>query len=135
MSQLVFATKDLRRCIEHALKSTKWSMGYSESEPGPALFLVHDDGVYCMSNGEPGDPAHDGTVSLYCAYAKSCDPEKDADCWENSRALVGGNDFAETIPITADWLKACDICDEFHVSLDDENIHVRFHKKEAPVSV
>lgn len=130
---LVFKTSDLMRCVTHALQSTKWNMGYSESPPGPALFLVHDDGVYLMSNGDPGDALNDGSISLYVAYAQHCHPQKDEDCRENSRALVGGSDFAETIPITADWITACDKYDELHVALTAEDIQVKFKnsKKKA----
>ena len=111
------------------------NMGYSESAPGPALFLVHDDGVYLMSNGDPGDLAGGDELGLYCAYAAGCDPDNDPNCWENGRSLVGGDDFAETVPITADWLKACDTCDELHVVVNADNIQVKFHKKEKPVAV
>lgn len=126
MSTCVFKTKDLKRCVEHALNSPSWNMGYSEHKPQPGLYLVHDDGVYLMSNGEPGDVRKDGELSLYVAYAEGCNPETDADCWENSRALVGGSDFAETIVINADWLTACNEHEELHIRVEPEAIWTRF---------
>lgn len=126
MSVCVFKTKDIKRCIEHALNSKHWNMGYSESGPKPGLYLVHDHGVYLMSNGEPGDALTNGEVAVYVAYAEGCNPDTDADWWDTSRALVGGDDFAETIIIGDDWLQACDENEEFHVRVEPEAIWTRF---------
>jgi hypothetical protein len=96
-------------------------MGFDRMEtPRPCLFFVHDNGVYLMSNGEPRDlldPA-DPQSSAYVVYAEQCNPTIDDDWWENSRDLVGGDDFVEALPIAEDWLKLCDECKEFilHVS-------------------
>lgn len=110
MSRLVFKGEAVRRCVEHARRSADWSMGYSDEERKrePGLLLVHDDGVYLMSNGVPhdtirrpmrkGKPATDGA---FVAYAEGTDPtELDFDeWWETSRELVGGDDFVECLPI------------------------------------
>jgi hypothetical protein len=51
MGTCVFKTGEVLRCVEHALLGTKWDMGWeNKMTPGPALFFVHDQGVYVMSN-------------------------------------------------------------------------------------
>lgn len=98
VNSCVFKPSEVRRCVEHAFASKKWSMGYETStlEPQPGLLFVHDQGVYLMSNGDPRDTDGD---KAYVAYAEGCDPDKDENWWENSRALVGGDDFVEVLPI------------------------------------
>lgn len=108
MSRLIFKADELRRVVEHALSAPDHSpevVGYTEDfQPitrpaGPGLYLVHDDGVYLMSNGLPRDKLP-GSESSYVVHAKGCSPTKDGRdfCWDNSRALVGGDDFAENLP-------------------------------------
>lgn len=65
------------------------------------LHLVHDQGVYIMSNGSPRMIRPDSDVSSVVCYADECDPEKDEDWYETARVMVGGDDFAEHLPI--DW--------------------------------
>lgn len=108
MSRLVFEVADVRRVVEHTLKAKDHRphvINYTDdsepiTEPGkPAVLLVHDDGVYLMSNGLPHDPRENSKKfpRSFVAYARGCNP-KDPDVWEHSRALVGGDDFAETLP-------------------------------------
>lgn len=135
MSICVFKTKELKRCITHALNSTQWRMGFADSAvPWPGLFVVHDQGVYLMSNGEPGDALKD-ELGVYVAYAAGCDPDNDANWWEVSRALVGGDDFAEVIPIKENWEKECDNFEEFHVRVTPNEISTRFDKPKGAVAV
>ena len=109
MNECVFKTADLRRCVEHALKATEWQVGYLPEVDKPGLLFVHDRGVYLMSSGSPRDKlsGRGPSYAVYAAYADQCDPEKDADWWEASRARVGGDDFAEFIPIEETWLNLC----------------------------
>jgi Protein of unknown function (DUF3085) len=110
MARLVFQAADVRRVVEHALNSTKHNaelVDYDKdfnpiTKPGkPAVMLVHDDGVYLMSNGEPRDLLGSSERS-FVAYAKGCHPGKDADWYETARALVGGDDFGETLHWTGE---------------------------------
>jgi hypothetical protein len=100
---LVFKVSDVRRVLEHSISSPEQGPVAYTDEPVecPSVVIVHDQGVYLMSNGIPGDfiEKDNGTRfrKSFCAYAKGCDPQKDEDFWENSRELVGGDDFAETI--------------------------------------
>jgi len=68
--------------VEHCIKS------------GNPLMFVHDDGVYLCADG-----LRESGGRLECAYAAGCDPRTDADCFETSRALVGGDDFGESLDI------------------------------------
>jgi hypothetical protein len=120
-----FKTSEIKRCVQHALNSTKWGMGWSEEAPKPAIFFVHDHGVYIMSNGDPKDMEGDKT---YVAYAKGCDPQKDEDYYEEAHYLVGGDDFAETFPVTDQTLAACDNYEEFHVKVFKTKVELIFTK-------
>jgi DUF3085 family protein len=109
MGRLVFKADDVRRVVEHSLNAPaqgEMLVDYVNDKPvtkpveAPSLLLVHDHGVYLMSNGQPRDLVS-GTSS-FCAYAHGCDPKQDAQWWDVSRALVGGDDFGETLPWAAD---------------------------------
>jgi hypothetical protein len=87
---LVFALKDLTPLIEHAIAAPAHKMGYGETKkPAPALFLVKDEGIYLMSNGQPGLMGKDKTRNQV-VYAAGHAPD---DGW------LGGDDFAETLEI------------------------------------
>ncbi len=109
MSKLVFKSADLLRVVEHSLAAPKQGEQLVDYRDGkaitapveaPAVLLVHDDGVYLMSNGEPRDIVN-GTSS-YVAHAEGCNPKADSDWYETSRQLVGGDDFGEHLPWAAD---------------------------------
>lgn len=129
MPTCVFKTDEVRRCVEHALNSTAWGMGWSDEPPAPRLFFVHDQGVYLMSNGDPKDMVTvNGREMAYVAYAENCNPNVDEDWWDNSRDLVGGDDFAETIKADRDFLMKCDRYEEVHVDISATQIAVLFAK-------
>jgi hypothetical protein len=104
MPRLIFKSDELKRVIDHTLSSSPHAaelIGYDDGRPittpgKPGVILVHDHGVYLMSNGEPHDLVKDETS--YVVYAEGCDPKHDAEWWETSRDLVGGDDFGETLP-------------------------------------
>lgn len=121
-----FKTSEIKRCVQHALNSTKWGMGWSEDKPQPAIIFVHDQGIYCMSNGDPRDMVDE--KSAFCAYAKGCDPKKDEDFYEEARCLVGGDDFAETLKINPDWLARCDQYEEMSIRVNTKSMSITFTK-------
>lgn len=140
MPTCVFKTDEVRRCVEHALNATAWSMGWEipgqEQTPAPGLFLVHDQGVYLMSNAEPRDVVlKDGREHSYVTYAEHCNPDTDEDWWDNSRELVGGDDFAVVIPVSRTWLTKCGRYEELEVSLTGDEITWTFAKPRAVVRV
>ena len=111
MPVLRFKAEDVRRVVEHSIAAPKQSEQVVEYVPhtskpiaAPAVLLVHNQGVYLVSNGKPRDiVGADATDRKdegrsFCAYAIGCHPEKDADWYETARGLVGGDDFVETLP-------------------------------------
>lgn len=128
MTKLTFKADEIRPLIEHARRCNKHRMTYDQlldacggdfdradrltdeeraalPDVGPGLFLVKDEGIYLMSNGEPADmikvPAPNGsgeTDGCRVAYAKDFDPtERDRmDVWNDAHA-VSGDDFSEAI--------------------------------------
>lgn len=53
----------------------------------PGIWLVGDEGVYIMSNGQLAD----GQRSLVI-YAEECDPKTNPDYWHYKRQYFGGDD-------------------------------------------
>ena len=108
-------------------------MGYDdEATPCPALQLVHDRGVYIMSNGIPRDMVD--SSGSYVVYAEGCDPSKaEFDDWyEKSRDLVGGDDFVEVIKITLSMVARCDQFQHLEIHLTDSQFLVKFTKSTKP---
>ncbi len=104
----------MKRCIQHARQSTR----FKTSLQLPALYLVHSDGVFLTSNGDPADD--------FSAYAFNCDPHRDINCEINSKLLVGNNEFAQVIPIKPTWLNDCDSHKLFNLRVTDTAISDRF---------
>ncbi|MGU5559216.1 DUF3085 domain-containing protein [Aeromonas hydrophila] len=67
----------------------------------PVLMLVGDHGLYLITNAKAeGSPASRGTV----IYAAGCNPELDADFYENKCELFGDSDGSISLPMEwADW--------------------------------
>ena len=92
---------------------------------GPCLLLVHDTGVYLMSNGIPRYFDESGNKS-YVVYAEHCHPDNDEEYRETSRELVGGDDFVETLPIPRSWRDACDQFETFEINFEGNVINAGF---------
>ena len=133
MTRIVFKAADVLRVVEHTLNATAHApelVKYDDdfkpiTKPGkPGVILVHDQGVYLMSNGEPRDILR-GEHS-YVAYALGCNPETDGDWWETARALVGGDDFGETLPWAEDIMQQIEAgSDEIAFEFSDDQIALR----------
>lgn len=96
MAKLTFPAADIAAQARHALAAVEHRPLYDQPDPAPALWLVHDQGVYVMSNGANDDDAGDASRPRP-AYAAGCDPDRDPDWWDTGRDLVGGDDFAELL--------------------------------------
>jgi hypothetical protein len=86
--------------VSHAFSATlheaNYEQAYAERDKiPPGLNLVHDQGIYLMSNGFPALPQGENVV-----YAEGCepDPERNPDWWDHCRELVGGDDFVDYLP-------------------------------------
>ena len=73
----------------------------------PCLWLVKDEGIYLMSPGIHPDPGPgDRPTRPPVAYADGFDPTRDdrLAVWDRARDAVGGDDFAEAVPL--EWVDA-----------------------------
>jgi len=107
MATLKFNAIDALQLLRHSEKSPEHSPCYEQPESAkPGLWLVHDQGVYLMSNGKPGwmvektsPNGKGGTTSMNkVTYAEGCNPDTDNDFYDTARYLVGGDDFGDYIP-------------------------------------
>ena len=106
MTKLKFEPSDVRRLVAHTLAAKNHMREYGDKrKPRPQLILVHDEGIYLMSNGIPrdmlnGDEDRVGTRS-FVAYAEGFDPYKldRGKVWDDARAAVGGDDFANHLDL------------------------------------
>lgn len=100
MGMLTFSIDErLRTIVAHAAASKKHRAAYGQRRPKPALWLVHDAGVYLMSNGDPLqlDPQKQHGTARVAQHAHGCGPDNAG--WERSRELVGGDDFVEPLDL------------------------------------
>ena len=72
----------------------------------PCLWLVKDEGVYLMSPGIDPDAKRTQRTPAPVSYASGFDPTRDdrMAVWDRARDAVGGDDFAEDIPL--EWVDA-----------------------------
>jgi len=113
-TKLVFKGSEVRKLIDDSANATERTQPYVGvvKNLGVGLILVKDDGIYLLSNAkcEPGkEPSATGLI----AYAKGYEaPSRlrsngasDDEAWgrqyEKIRDAVGGDDFAEAMPIAA----------------------------------
>lgn len=125
MGLLKFKTQDVKRVVSHALNSPNHHIPFDVIPNQPAILIVHDHGVYLMSNGTPCDKEGDKN---HVVYAQGCNPNTDEDFYEESRYKVGGDDFAEPFPVTAGTLQRCDQYEELHIRMNSKSISVTFKK-------
>ena len=72
----------------------------------PCLWLVKDEGIYLMSPGIHPDAERAERTRAPVSYASGFDPTRDdrMAVWDRARDAVGGDDFAEDIPL--EWVDA-----------------------------
>lgn len=78
----------------------------SSSDPEATISLVHNQGVYLIAHSKIEESRPEESI----VYAEGCDPSKDTDWQETSRALVGGDDFSQELP--PEWLETLLVSDE-----------------------
>lgn len=82
-------------------------MPYGIGKPEPGLLLVKDDGIYLMSNGTPHQESFpEEKTKVHVVYAHTFGPlQGDLDSrsaqYDRIREAVGGDDFAEFVPLSA----------------------------------
>jgi hypothetical protein len=133
MGICVFKTKDVLPAFKHAIRGKEHEMGFEATEaPAPGLMLVHDQGVYIMSNSKE----EEGHV---VAYAKGCNPERDEFFYEESARLVGGDDFGEVVisfntpKRQEEFLERLLKFEEFIIKVTPRKFDMSFRKQEIVV--
>jgi hypothetical protein len=131
MPTLSFNPADVRRCVNHAYAAKDWSKGFGDrGKPRPQLIFVHDEGLYLMSNGKPGDENKGGPTAMFAAYARGYDPNKlDRQVvWDKA---VGGDDFAEYLDLSDDMVDTIqsDTFASFKLTVTQNSIEIRVGTK------
>lgn len=126
MTRLVFDIEQVAGLADHARNAPRNRMDFAQRaeiygeddswtpQPGeedvarPAIWLVKDEGIYLMSTGiypEGHERALPGG-RMAVAYAVGFDPRRDdrLDVWDRARDAVGGDDFADPLPL--EWVDA-----------------------------
>lgn len=114
---LHFPKRDVQKILEHSKNSKQHIAIYEEeSTKRPGVLIVGDEGVYLMSNGEPG-LLHDGAegeptkdLPAFVVYATECNPKTSPfEEWrlvkEESFGGSDGVEFLETDFIEAALLR------------------------------
>lgn len=83
----------------------------TSSNPEATISLVHNQGVYLIAHSKIEESRPEESI----VYAEGCDPSKDTDWQETSRALVGGDDFSQELP--PEWFEALLVSDDKLISL------------------
>lgn len=85
-----FEIEALLTMMEHTHKAKGWRTLTGERDTEPALFFVHDWGVYLFGNGtDSASPV---------VYAEGMNFLTDEDWYDTAHDTVGGDDFAEYLP-------------------------------------
>ena len=94
------SSKTLKDLARNTLAKGKFRVPYTKKTTNQkGFYFVKDEGIYVM-NGYANKDTEDNLV----VYALGYDPHKDEDVWERSWRAVGGDDFAESIPLSDDQL-------------------------------
>lgn len=101
MTRIVFLDIEAIKELYKHVKACKHFRKNYDGEEVQALSFVHDQGLYLMSTGIPHLEHPDKPESSKVVYAVGCHPDEDDEWWDTSCELVGGDDFAEYIPVAS----------------------------------
>ena len=107
MSTLNFkSNKTLKSLARKTLFSKEFKIAYRDQTTiEKSFWLVKDDGIYVMNCYVKNDffdaikPNGKREKVNQVIYASGFNPKTNDDVWEDSRDAVGGDDFAENIPL------------------------------------
>ena len=102
MTTLTFKSKEFPRMLEF-MRNNERKIPYGEFTKDFGLHLVKDDGIYLMAGTLESDKLDE--KRCHVIYAQGYSP-KTKDLWEKCREAVGGDDFAEWIPLNEAMVKA-----------------------------
>ena len=125
MSRLTFtASADLRKIFKHTLDAESWSNPYGimpEMVDQMHILFVKDSGIYLMS-GNAERLMRDGAKGSVVVYARGYNPKTNTECWDDARDAVGGDDFAEPLPVDSQLIQAVLDGGSFFVDVKGERI-------------
>ena len=98
MSTLNFkSNKTLKSLARKTLFSKEFKIAYRDQTTiEKSFWLVKDDGIYVMNCYVKNGKREKVNQVI---YASGFNPKTNDDVWEDSRDAVGGDDFAENIPL------------------------------------
>ena len=103
-TRLVFrSSKNLRNLAKETLQRVDFLVPYSggKTTKERSILIVKDEGIYLCSNFKTQrSPSEEGFV----IYARGFNPSKNRECWDDARDAVGGDNFAERVPMTDEQL-------------------------------
>lgn len=159
ISELHFDMRKVNRLLQHALACRKHRLTLDqradiygedcfdpqdgeETAPLPdgrrhALHLMKNEGICLVSSGLPvlREVPHDRESDVVVCYAEGYDPNINPDCYDDTRAAVGGDDFIEAIEaqVFDELYEICPNPDVFVIGVFED--HFRFAAIErAPTS-
>jgi hypothetical protein len=103
MTTLTFKSKEFPRMMEF-MRNNDRKIPYGENTKDFGLHLVKDDGIYLMAGTVQSDWM-EHLKKCHVIYAQGYSP-KTKDLWEKCRDAVGGDDFAEWIPLNKEMVEA-----------------------------
>jgi hypothetical protein len=98
---LHFDRAAVNKLLEHTRAAKTHSALYEDPKTAkPGLWLVGDDGVYLMSNGEPRLPGEDD--KNFVVYADEVNPKTMAfdEWWGNKQLSFGGDDGVDFLALS-----------------------------------
>ena len=111
MATLTFKSNaNLRKLARETLKAKRFNSGWDYDTDAPktttdsGLRLVHDDGVYLCNAFTPANKKSP-KASGFVVHAKGMNPATDPNGWDAACRAVGGDDFVEFVPFTAEQLQ------------------------------
>ena len=123
MTTLKFRSKEFQRMID-------WMVGHPRRIPYTqdttdeyGLWLVKDEGIYVMSPSDESDVVSQKPFKCHVIYARGYSPRV-KDCWDKCRDAVGGDDFAEWIPLSPEQMMRVRRNGELDIRLTETEISV-----------
>ena len=124
MTTLTFnSNKTLKSLARETLFSLEFKTAFQDKTTKERSFwLVKDDGIYVMNcyvkDGEREKVKH-------VVHASGFNPKTNENVWEDSRDAVGGDDFAENIPLDNSQLNRLRDGGNLTIKLTSEYIEVK----------
>tara|TARA_R100001244_G_scaffold19816_1_gene20625 strand:+ start:188 stop:565 length:378 start_codon:yes stop_codon:yes gene_type:complete len=124
MTTLTFnSNKTLKSLARETLFSLEFKTAYQDKTTKERSFwLVKDDGIYVMNcyvkDGEREKVKH-------VVHASGFNPKTNENVWEDSRDAVGGDDFAQNIPLDNSQLNRLRDGGNLTVKVTSEYIEVK----------